>query len=103
MSVAYGVLGTVMVLMGLGASAAGILLARQGLQAARRTYQRTQGRHAPIPDDWDAWFLSGFSGMTLGLRWLSALGGWLLWTLAGAGFVVLGFRLFAGWPVHALR
>ncbi len=100
MNMAYGILGAVMVLTGVGAAVAGALLARQGLKAASRTYQRTQAGLPVPPEDWDAWFRGGFSGMALGLRWLSALAGWLLWTLAGAGFVALGLRLWSAWPVR---
>ena len=90
------VLGGVLIVMGLVAAGVGMVLARHGFRAARRTYHRTASLSAATLEGWDAWFLGGFSGMTMGIRWLSTIAAWLAWTLAGIGLVGLGFRLMHG-------
>ena len=90
------VMGGVLIIMGLVAAGVGMVLARYGLRAAHRHYHRTASLSAATLEGWDSWFLGGFSGMTMGIRWLYAVVSWLLWTLAGVGLVGLGFRLMHG-------
>ena len=89
-------MGGVLIVMGLVAAGVGMVLARHGFRAAHRTYHRTTSLSAATPEGWDAWFLGGFSGMTMGIRWLSTVAAWLAWTAAGVGLVGLGFRLMRG-------
>lgn len=71
----------------------GLLLARTRLRAARRVHRKTATLHAAMPDGWGAWFLAGFSGLTLGTHWLLAAASWIVWTLAGVYLIGLGVRL----------
>ena len=86
-------LGGLSIAAGLVAAGVGVVAARHGLRAARRTYHKTAGLAAAAPEAWGGWFLGGFSGVTMGLRWLSAIAAWFTWTLAGLGFLGVGIRL----------
>jgi hypothetical protein len=90
---AQAVMGIVVVLIGLVAAGVGAIVASQRLRAARRTYRKTTSLAQATPEGWGTWFLGGFSGVALGVRWLAAAAIWLLWTLAGAWFIGLGIRL----------
>ena len=91
---AIGVVSVLLVVMGLTSAWVGALIARRAVRTAHRTHHRTTSLSPATLDGWDAWFLDGFSALTAGIRWLSALGAWLGWTIAGAGLVWLGLRLF---------
>lgn len=73
----------------------GIAAASSRLRIARRAYRRTTALHTAVSEGWSTWFLSGFSGMTMGTQWLSAVTAWFIWTLAGLGLITLGIRLFS--------
>jgi len=83
-------------LVGVGVLAAWMGLAAGGraLRSARRSYHRMSPVSAATSEDWGAWFLGGFSGVTMGLRGLIAAIVWLAWTLAGVGFIGLGIQFF---------
>jgi len=87
------VIGSLTVVTGLIAAGVGIVVAGRSIQSARRVYRRTASRSAAALGGWGAWFLGGFSGMTMGLRWLYAVALWLGWTVAGIGLIGLGIRL----------
>ena len=87
-------IGGLLIVTGLVAAGVGIAVARHGFHAAQRMYFRMAARSTMSPEDWDAWFLGGFSGVSLGFRGLVALVVWLVWTLAGLGVIGLGVRLF---------
>jgi hypothetical protein len=89
------VIGGVMIVMGLIAAWVGMVVASRSLQSASRIYRRTSLLSAATLEGWGSWFLGGFSGMTMGIRWLYAVGAWLAWTLAGGGLIGLGIRLFS--------
>ncbi|MBI2495834.1 MAG: hypothetical protein HYW10_04640 [Candidatus Omnitrophica bacterium] len=88
------VISALVVAIGVLAACVGVAIARQRLRSAHRIYRRTASLSTGILDGWSAWFLVGFSTMTMGIRWLYAVGSWLIWTLIGVGFVGLGIRLF---------
>ncbi|MBI4341838.1 MAG: hypothetical protein HY599_00550 [Candidatus Omnitrophica bacterium] len=90
---AIGIVSVLLIVMGLISAGVGALVARHALRAAHRTHHRTVSLSPATLDGWDAWFLDGFSALTAGIRWLSALGVWLGWTVAGAGLMWLGLRL----------
>ena len=73
----------------------GIAAAASRLRTARRAYRRTAALHAATSEGWGAWFLGGFSGVTMGTQWLSAVTVWCLWTLAGVCLISLGIRLLS--------
>ena len=79
---------------GLISAGVGIAVAAGRLRTARRAYQRTVALHTAA-GGWEAWFLSAFSGMTMGTQWLWAAASWLVWTLAGVCLIGLGLRLFS--------
>ena len=79
---------------GLVAVIVGWMGAAQRLRCARRAYRKTTARHEALSGGWDAWFLGGFSGVTMGTQWLSALAAWAVWTLAGVCFIGLGVYAF---------
>ena len=91
---AQAVMGGLVVVLGLLALGVGVLLAQQNLRAAHRSHQKTAALSAATLESWDAWFLGGFCGVTMGLRWLSAVVSWLAWTLGGLSLIWLGIRLF---------
>jgi len=72
----------------------GYVVAVARLRVARRAYRKTAALNAALPGSWNAWFLGGFSSLTVGTQWLSALAAWGVWTLAGACLIALGLRLF---------
>lgn len=89
------VAGSLTILTGLIAVGTGMAVASWSLASARRVYRRTASRSAATQEAWGSWFLGGFSGMTMGLRWLYAVALWLGWTAAGIGLIGLGIRLLS--------
>jgi len=83
---------SLIVTTGLCAAGVGIASAASRIRTADRTYRRTVTRHA-ASGGWNLWFLDGFSRLTIGTQWLTALAAGSLWTLAGLGLVGLGVRL----------
>lgn len=83
------------ILAGLLSAWVGVAMAASRVRIARRAYRKIEGLAAATPDGWHGWFLDGFSGLTVGVRWLSALAAWLGWTLAGAWLIGLGIRLLS--------
>jgi len=81
--------------MGLISAGVGIAVAASRLRTARRAYRRTAALQTAMSEGWGAWFVGGFSGMTMGTQWLSAVTAWFIWTLAGLGLITLGIRLFS--------
>ena len=92
---AVGIVSALLVVIGLISAVVGAIVARRTVRAAHKTYHRTASFSQSTLEGWDDWFLDGFSGLTAGIRWLSALGAWLAWTLAGVGFLWLGLHLIA--------
>ena len=90
---AHAVMGALSIAAGIVAAWVGLVATRQALRTARRAYRKTAGLCAAAPEGWSGWFLDGFSGVTMGLRWLYAMVAWLTWTLAGLGFIGVGLRL----------
>jgi hypothetical protein len=82
------------IVAGLAVAGVGLGVAARRLHVARRASRRTQALRAGIPESWNAWYLRGFSGVTIGTQWLSAAVVWLVWTLAGAALITFGIRLF---------
>jgi hypothetical protein len=87
-------MGGLLIVTGLVAAGVGIAVASHRLRMARRSYHRTALLSAASPEGWGSWFLGGFSGVTMGIRWLYAVASWLAWTLAGVCLIGLGLRLF---------
>jgi hypothetical protein len=81
--------GSLMILGG-AAALIGLALAQRSLRLAHRAHAWTARRSDTTVEGWDAWFLTGFSDLTMGIRWLYALVVWSAWTLAGAGLIGLG-------------
>ena len=86
-------IGSLTILTGLVAVGVGVAVASRSVESARRISRRTASRTAAALAGWGVWFLGGFSGMALGLRWLFAVALWLGWTAAGLGLMGLGIRL----------
>ena len=80
---------------GLISAGVGMAVAAGRLRTARRAYRRTTALHAATSEGWGAWFLGGFSGVTMGTQWLSAVTVGFIWTIAGLGLISLGIRLFS--------
>ncbi|GEM_PF-1973916 len=80
---------------GLMSAGVGLASAAHRLQLARRVYRRTEALNAALLGGWDSWFLGGFADVTMGIQWLSAIAGGLLWTLAGVALIAFGVRLVA--------
>ena len=78
---------------GLLASCVGLASAASRLRDASRAYRRTEALYDAIPEGWSSWFLGGFSGLTLGSRWLWAAAVLIGWTIAGLSLIGLGLRL----------
>jgi hypothetical protein len=89
------VVGSLTILTGLTAIGVGMAVAIRSLDSARRVYRRTASRSAATLEAWGAWFVGGFSGLTMGIRWLYAVALWLGWTAAGIGLIGLGIRLLS--------
>ena len=88
------IMAALTVATGFVAAGVGVAAARQGLRTAHRSYHRTAALSAAASEGWSGWFLGGFSSVSMGIRWLSAVTAWMAWTLAGAGLIGLGIRLF---------
>lgn len=88
------VVSGLVIAMGVVALGVGIASAISSLRAAHRVHHRTAGRATAMLEGWDAWFLQGFSTMTMGIRGLYAILLWLGWTLVGVTLIGLGIRLF---------
>lgn len=88
-------LSVLMMATGLAAAAVGCVSANHALRSARRSHQRIAALAGTTADGWGAWFLGGFSSVSLGFRWIRALLVWAAWTLAGIGLIGLG--------VHTVR
>jgi len=86
-------MGALVVMMGLLAIGVGITLARSRLHATHRNYQRTTALATTLAEGWNGWFVGGFSGMTLGLRWLLIAVTAGAWALAGIGLIGFGIQL----------
>ena len=71
----------------------GCAVAGGRLQAALRLYHRTASVAPIAPEEWRAWLLGGFSGMSVGLEGLSAVALWTIWAVAGLCLIGLGIRL----------
>ena len=80
---------------GLISAGVGIVAAAGRLRTAQRAYRRTEALHTAMSGGWGAWFLGGFSGVTMGTQWLSAVTAWFVWTVAGVYLISLGIRLFS--------
>ena len=87
-----GIQSLLLIATGVAAAGVGAALASRNIRTARRAFDRTAARSLSTLDGWDGWFLDGFSGVSTGLRWCSALASWLCWTLAGIGFITLGIH-----------
>ncbi|MBI3330714.1 MAG: hypothetical protein HYZ96_01220 [Candidatus Omnitrophica bacterium] len=87
------IVGSLAIVTGLVAVGVGLAVASRSVHAARRTRLRVASRTAGAVAGWGVWFLGGFSGMALGIRWLAAVSLWLAWTVAGVGLIGLGLRL----------
>ena len=83
------------IVTGLTAAGVGVAAAASRLRVARRAYRRTVTLYTASPGGWGSWFVGGFSAVTMGTQWLSALVAWFIWTLAGVGLIGLGLRLFS--------
>ena len=79
-------------LTGAIAVSVGWVAVRQTLRTTQRAHHRTAALSTAV-EGWHDWFLSGFSGATMGIRWLSAVAAGTLWTLAGVSLIGLGIRL----------
>ncbi len=90
---AHEMIGGMTIVMGLIAACVGMVVANHSIRSARRAYRRTTLHSAATLGGWGSWFLSGFSGVTMGVQWLYAVGMWLIWTAAGFGLIWLGIRL----------
>ncbi len=83
------VMAWVAMVTGAIAISTGWVAVRSALRLAERAHHRTVALATAV-EDWQDWFLSGFSGATMGIRWLSALVAGTLWTLAGGLLIGLG-------------
>ena len=90
---AQWVMGGLLITMGVVAAGMGVAAAGRCLRAAHRSYHRTAPLCAASVEGWGAWFLGGFTGVTMGIRWFYAVAVWLGWTLAGVVLLGLGIRL----------
>ena len=90
---AVGIVSALLVVIGLISVGVGAVVARRTVRAAHKAYHRIASLSPSTLEGWDDWFLDGFSGLTAGIQWLSALWAWLAWTLAGIGFLWLGLHL----------
>ena len=88
-------IGGLTIATGLIAAGIGLTMAMNRLQIARRAYRRTTALHASAPESWNAWYLGGFTQLSMGTRWLSAGAVWLAWTAAGVVLIGLGLRLLS--------
>lgn len=84
-------LGGLTILTGIVAAVLGVTTARTRLQAASRTHQKTAVRASL--DEWQAWFVGGFSGMAVSRRAGSACAIGLGWIVAGVTFIVWGVEI----------
>ena len=87
------VMGGLMIATGLVALAVGCVMAGHALRDARRAYLRTASLSTATLESWSSWFLDGFSGVTMGIRWLFAIGLWLGWTVIGICLIGVGIRV----------
>ena len=90
-------MSSLMIAVGALAVGLGVLMARAGLRIAHRRYARTARIADANLDEWGAWFLGGFSTMTLGFRGLIAVIAWCAWTLIGVSCLGLGIQLLGRW------
>ena len=89
-------LSGLVITMGVLASCVGLASAVARLQDASRAHRRIETLYDAMPEGWSSWFLGGFSGLSLGSRWLRAAAALIGWTLAGLSLIGLGLRLV--WP-----
>lgn len=88
-------IGGLTIVIGLIAAGTGLTMAANRLQFARRAFRRTTALYASAPESWNAWYLGGFTQLSMGTRWLEAGAVWLAWTLAGLVLIGLGLRLLS--------
>lgn len=82
------VTGSLVIVTGVVAALSGVVV----IQSRLAKVQRTTARSAILADDWSAWFVGGFSQMTVGARGLLAVAVGLAWVLAGVGLIGLGVQ-----------
>lgn len=86
-------LSGLVIVTGVTASCVGLAAAAGRLKDASRAYQRIARLYNAMPEGWSSWFLGGFSGLTLGSRWLWAAAVLTGWTIAGLCLIGLGLQL----------
>ena len=89
------VVSSLIIAIGVLSVGIGILLARDMLHEARRMHRRIVSQATDVLEDWDAWFLDGFSRMAMGCRWLWAMVICAGWSAIGVGCIGLGFRVLS--------
>ncbi len=99
----HEMIGGLTIVMGLIAAFVGMVVADHSIHSARRAYRRTTLHSVATVGGWGSWFLSGFSGVTMGVQWLYAVGIWLarapvvrVDSIVGAGDSFIGGFL-TGW------
>lgn len=81
------------IVTGVLATAVGVAASVNRLRTAGRAYRRIETLYGSMSEGWTAWFLEGFSGVSLGTHWVWAMLVLVGWSLAGIGLISLGLRL----------
>ena len=90
----HSIIGSATIVMGLIAAGIGVIVADRSIHLARRASRKTAMLSSASADSLGAWFLGGFTGVTMGMQWLIAVGLWLAWTVSGLVLMWLGSQLF---------
>lgn len=83
----------VAVTTGLVLAGVGVIGATKRVRMAQRAHAKTAALCGTLPEGWDAWFVSGFSDVTMGTRWLFAVAVGCAWVVVGVCFIGLGLHL----------
>ena len=86
-------ISALVIAMGVLATAVGVIASANRLRIAGRAHRRIETLYDSMSESWTAWFLGGFSGVSLGTHWVWAILVLIGWSLAGLGLISLGLRL----------
>ena len=87
------VMGGLIFVMGVMTAWLGLTAVHHDLKTAEQAFQRIGRPAVTTFEAWDSWFLTGFSAVTVGLRWLFAVVAWFFLALFSTGYLWLEIQL----------
>ncbi len=84
----------IVIILGVMVLGVGALAAAGRLHDATRAHRKTAALSNTMPEGWSSWFLDGFSGVSIGLRYLRVTLLLVSWAAAGLCLIALGLSLW---------